>query len=1029
MSMSQATRLLLIIWYKNMRKFWLSILAAIIVGITITAGSAFAQITPPPLWSQFLNWLQPTNKNQGIRVGTTNQFSVDPGGNATTSNLVVVGTCTGCGTGGGNSATTTIFSNATSTGPNFTFATTTSGSGTLNITGSGSNINFNLNTSGLQPAGNYVTNSYASSTFVNYAYGTSTYATIANYPTYTYASSTYQAKLTLPLSVSNGGTGTNTLASLTSGSSPNLTVTGGQNALIGTSTQIALGANVVTTLATGTSGSIFNGSIGNNTLTLNLPFASGSVTGQLQNSDWTTFNNKQPAGNYVTALIGDVTASGPGSVAATLATVNSNIGSFTNANITVNGKGLITAASSGSAGSGSGVPSTTPFTNSHIPYATSTLALTDSPLLTDGTVVGIRATSSTANFNIQGSGTFNPFNVASSSGISMLKVTSAGNVQLGATSANSILLTDSSNNIISTTTPLPVSLGGTGTTSLQSFTLGNLGLGSGLAFTSGDGIQVLVGTSTTINLTGGTNGFDAQWTSGGSLAAGKLIDNGSVLGYNASSSTIGVNIQGTPGTNDIFNVASSSGASILKVAANNNITFSNEVLPTLTNQKFFTIVGSQSGGVMRVVRDIGLAPAVATYGTQDITAYTATSTVDYPNFTGPIQTFSISTGTMQNIIGAVGSQKDNNDTSGDLLLESSLNGQLAVNIDLAGSTTVPSVQLFGTPGASTVLNVASSSGLTSLSVSGIGNVNIATLTPTTLLSTDANKNLQSVTLTTTGTSGAATFIGNTLNIPQYSGGGGGAAGAGWSTTTVTTYGAGVVNNYGSFVGINSSTLGSTLGVMGASGSTTPIFIVASSTGANYLTVLANGNVGVGTSNPTVLGNGNTPVLDVHGDIQATGNIVADVFRDTQGSRLLTSGVSTYIIGQSGNWTSGQLNIAAGNIATYNAKGFGIGTSTPDNTLDVYGGVRFESASSTIVTSSIGGAIVSGGCDSATSSVDSTIASSTTSFITTPQNDPGTTVGGTWAYSFLSSVGVLTTRVCANITVTPISTKYVVKIIR
>lgn len=94
------------------------------------------------------------------------------------------------------------------------------------------------------------------------------------------------------LSVARGGTGTNTLASLTSGSSPNLTVTGGQNVLIGTSTQILLGTNVITTLATGTSGTIFNGSIGSNTLTLNLPFASGVNTGQLLNTDWTTFNNK-----------------------------------------------------------------------------------------------------------------------------------------------------------------------------------------------------------------------------------------------------------------------------------------------------------------------------------------------------------------------------------------------------------------------------------------------------------------------------------------------------------------------------------------------------------------------------------------------------------------------------------------------------------------------------------------------------------------------------------------------------------------
>lgn len=60
----------------------------------------------------------------------------------------------------------------------------------------------------------------------------------------------------------------------------------------------------------------------------------------------------QPAGNYITALTGDVTATGPGSVGATLATVNSNVGSFTNPNITVNAKGLITAASNGSAASG-----------------------------------------------------------------------------------------------------------------------------------------------------------------------------------------------------------------------------------------------------------------------------------------------------------------------------------------------------------------------------------------------------------------------------------------------------------------------------------------------------------------------------------------------------------------------------------------------------------------------------------------------------------------------------------------------------
>lgn len=77
--------------------------------------------------------------------------------------------------------------------------------------------------------------------------------------------------------------------------------------------------------------------------------ASGSQAGCLSSSDWTTFNGKQAAGNYLTALTGDGSASGPGSAAFTLATVNSNVGSFGGSNsipsFAVNAKGLITAAS------------------------------------------------------------------------------------------------------------------------------------------------------------------------------------------------------------------------------------------------------------------------------------------------------------------------------------------------------------------------------------------------------------------------------------------------------------------------------------------------------------------------------------------------------------------------------------------------------------------------------------------------------------------------------------------------------------
>lgn len=101
---------------------------------------------------------------------------------------------------------------------------------------------------------------------------------------------------------------------------------------------------------TGTDGIVVTGGIGavlGTGTSLAQHVADTTHNGYLSSTDWNTFNGKQAAGNYITALTGDITATGPGSVAATLATVNGNVGSFTNANITVNAKGLITAASNG----------------------------------------------------------------------------------------------------------------------------------------------------------------------------------------------------------------------------------------------------------------------------------------------------------------------------------------------------------------------------------------------------------------------------------------------------------------------------------------------------------------------------------------------------------------------------------------------------------------------------------------------------------------------------------------------------------
>jgi hypothetical protein len=52
--------------------------------------------------------------------------------------------------------------------------------------------------------------------------------------------------------------------------------------------------------------------------------ADTSTTGALTSTDWNIFNGKQAAGSYITALTSDVTASGPGSVAATVAYVGTS---------------------------------------------------------------------------------------------------------------------------------------------------------------------------------------------------------------------------------------------------------------------------------------------------------------------------------------------------------------------------------------------------------------------------------------------------------------------------------------------------------------------------------------------------------------------------------------------------------------------------------------------------------------------------------------------------------------------------------
>jgi hypothetical protein len=75
-------------------------------------------------------------------------------------------------------------------------------------------------------------------------------------------------------------------------------------------------------------------SSGGTTPNITISQATGSTNGYLSSADWTTFNSKQPAGSYITALSGEATGTGPGTAAVTLNNASVTAKVLTGVNIT-----------------------------------------------------------------------------------------------------------------------------------------------------------------------------------------------------------------------------------------------------------------------------------------------------------------------------------------------------------------------------------------------------------------------------------------------------------------------------------------------------------------------------------------------------------------------------------------------------------------------------------------------------------------------------------------------------------------------
>jgi hypothetical protein len=110
--------------------------------------------------------------------------------------------------------------------------------------------------------------------------------------------------------------GTSILYGNGSGGFSNVTIGTGVSFAAGTLSATGSGGTVtsVAALTLGTSGTDLSSTVANGTttpvITLNVPTASATNRGALSAADWTTFNNKQPAGTYVTNLTGPITSVG-----------------------------------------------------------------------------------------------------------------------------------------------------------------------------------------------------------------------------------------------------------------------------------------------------------------------------------------------------------------------------------------------------------------------------------------------------------------------------------------------------------------------------------------------------------------------------------------------------------------------------------------------------------------------------------------------------------------------------------------------